>query len=199
MQPADGSRPAEILLKRPYDQFPNTVAPDGTLVFSEAHPTTGEDLWTLSPNGKALPLRVTPFNEDSAAFSPDGRWLAYASDETGRYEIYVQAYPGGGKRVAVSTGGGVGVHWSRDGKELFYWTGDAVVSAALRPDGTFAPARRLFDRSGFFQVWGDTFDASRDGRRFLMIRRDEGSVPRQLNVILNWSEELKKLSAGERK
>jgi serine/threonine protein kinase len=190
-QPADGSRPAEILLKRPHDQFPNTVAPDGTLVFSEAHPTTGEDLWILSPDGKVSPLRVTPFNEDSAAFSPDGRWLAYPSDETGRYEIYVQAYPGGGKRIAVSTGGGVGPKWSHDGKELFYWTGDAVVAAALKPDGTFAAPRRLFDRSGFFQVWGDTLDVSLDGRRFLMIRRDPGSVPRQLNVILNWSEELK--------
>jgi serine/threonine-protein kinase len=198
-QAADGSRPAELLLKRPHDQFPNSFAPDGTLVFSEAHPSTGEDLWVLSPDGKASPLRVTPFNEDSAVFSPDGRWLAYPSDETGRYEIYVQAYPGGGKRIAVSTGGGVGPKWTRDGKELIYWTGDAVVAAALRPDGTFAASRRLFDRSSFFQVWGDTLDVSLDGRRFLMIRRDPGSVPRQLNVILNWSEELKQAAAAGKK
>jgi Tol biopolymer transport system component len=78
--------------------------------------------------------------------------------------------------------------WSRDGKELFYVTGDAVVAVAIRPDGSFGAPRRLFDRSNYFFKF-HSYDVSPDGKRFLMIQRDPGSVPRQLNVILNWSDE----------
>jgi eukaryotic-like serine/threonine-protein kinase len=189
-QPADASQPAEVLLKRPFDQQPESVLADGTVLYMEINPKTGRDLWTLSPDGKASPLRVTPFNETDAQFSPGPdsapRWIAYASDESGRSEIYVQRYPGGTNRTAVSTGGGFLPRWSRDGKELFYVTGDAVVAVAMRPDGSFGAPRRLFDRSNYFIKY-HSYDVSPDGKRFLMIQRDPGSVPRQLNVILNWS------------
>jgi Tol biopolymer transport system component len=193
-QPADGSRPAEVLLKRPYDQLPLSISAEGTLLYYEIHPKTGRDLWTLSPDGKTTPLRVTPFNETEGQFSPGPqggpRWVAYASDESGRSEIYVQSYPGGANRIPVSTGGGILPRWSRDGKELFYVTGDAVVAVAFRPDGSFGTPHKLFDRSSFlFNYRYRSYDVSPDGKRFLMIRRDEGSVPRQLNVILNWSDE----------
>jgi serine/threonine-protein kinase len=190
-QPADGSGSAEVLLKRPFDQFPYMVSTDGTLVYTEIQPTTGRDLWTLSPDGKASPLRVTRFNEIAAQFSPgrEGapRWVAYASDESGRSEIYVQSYPRDERRVPVSTGGGVRPMWSPDGKELFYLTGDAMMAVAMQPNGTFAAPRKLFDRSNF--LINDRFQSysiSTDGKRFLMIQRDPESVPRQLNVILNW-------------
>jgi len=193
-QPADGSQPAEVLLKRPYDQMPLSVSPDGTLLYYEIHPKTGRDLWTLSPDGKTTPLRVTPFNEGEGQFSPDAssgagggpRWVAYSSDESGRNEIYVQSYPGGTNRIAVSTGGGSTPRWSHDGKELFYVTGDAVVAVAMRPDGSFGAPHKLFDRSHHLIKYY-SYDVSPDGKRFLMIQRDPGSVPRQLNVILNWS------------
>src|SRR5260370_41451149 len=102
------------------------------------------DLWTLSPDGKTTPLRVTPFNDSDGQFSPDAssgpggvlRRVAYSSDESGRYEIYVQSYPAGTNRIVVSTGGGIQPRWSRDGKELFYVTGDAIVVVAIRPDGS---------------------------------------------------------------
>ena len=84
--------------------------------------------------------------------------------------------------------------WSPDGKELFYLTGDAVVAVAVRSDGTFGAPRQLFDRSNYYLRYG--YDVSPDGTRFLMIRRDEGSVPRQLNVILNWSDEGEPASGG---
>jgi serine/threonine protein kinase len=190
-QPVDGSRPAEVLLKRPYDQFPLSISHDGTLIYREVHPKTGQDLWTLSPDGKTTPLRVTPFNESEAQFSPGPaggpRSVAYTSDESGRNEIYVQPYPGGTNRIAVSDGGGSTPRWSPDGKELLYVTGDAVVAVAVRSDGTFGAPHKLFDRSNYYLKWG--YDVSPDAKRFLMIRRDEGSVPRQLNVILNWSDE----------
>jgi len=80
--------------------------------------------------------------------------------------------------------------WSRDGKELFYVTGDALVAVAIRQDGSFGAPRKLFDRSSFFfSTRFQSYDVSPDGKRFLMIQRDPGSVPRQLNVILNWSDE----------
>jgi Tol biopolymer transport system component len=212
-QPADGSRPAEALLKRPYDQFPDSILADGTLLYHEIHPQTGRDLWILSPDGpsgerKTSPLRVTRFNETAGQFSPVAssgsgsgpRWVAYSSDESGRNEIYVQSYPGGANRIPVSSGGGMLPRWSRDGKELIYVTGDAVVAVAIRPDGSFGAPRRLFDRSNFLLNFRfQSYDVSPDGKRFLMIQRDPGSVPRQLNVILNWSDEPKgPASAGQK-
>jgi len=191
-QPADGSRPAEVLLKRPYDQYPLSIIADETVLYVETHPKTGRDLWTLSPDGKASPLRITPFNETEGQFSPgpEGRprWIAYSSDESGRSEIYVQSYPSGTNRTAISSGGGMVPTWSGDGKQLFYITGDAVVAAEVRPDGTFGPPHKLFDRANFlFHTLFHSYDVSPDGKRFLLIQRDPGSVPRQLNVILNWS------------
>jgi serine/threonine protein kinase/Tol biopolymer transport system component len=197
-QPADGSETAEALLSRPYDQFPTSVLADGTVLYGEINPQTGFDIWTLSPGGQSQeemtsPFRVTPSNERDADVSPGpkggSRWVAYTSDESGRSEIYVQSYPSGANRIPVSSGGGKLPRWSRDGKELFYVTGDGVVAVAIRPDGSFGAPRRLFDRSNFYTSLFRTYDISPDGKRFLMIRRDPGSVPRQLNVILNWSDE----------
>ena len=199
-QPADGSGPAEALLSRPYDQVPTSVSADGTVLYTEVNPQTGFDLWTLSPGGVSQerttsPFRVTPFNELAAEVSPgpEGgpRWVAYASDESGRKEIYVQSYPSGANRIPVSAGGGSLPKWSRDGRELFYITGDAVAAVAIRPDGSFGAPRTLFDRTNFFfstRGFG-SYDTSPDGKRFLMTQRDAGSVPRQLNVILNWADE----------
>jgi serine/threonine protein kinase/Tol biopolymer transport system component len=197
-QPADGSLLPEVLLKRPYDQFPYSVAPDGTLLFYEYHPTTGVDSWALSPDGKVAPVRVTPFNEYGSAISPDGRWIAYGSDESGRDEVYIQSYPGGEKRITVSTGGGEAPRWSRDGKELFYFAWDALTAVTVRPDGSIVSAHRMPINSSDYASW--SYDVSLDGKRFLMIRQDPGSVPpRQLNVILNWSDELQRLAPSRAK
>jgi serine/threonine-protein kinase len=192
-QLADGSRPAELLLKRPFNQYAGAMLPDGTLLFGEGYPDHGEDLYALLPTGKVSPVRVTSkFSELNPLFSPDGRRIAYQSDESGRNEIYVENYPGGAQRTVVSTDGGTIPMWSRDGKELFYIGGGAVMVAAVRPDGSFGPARRLFDRADYNFFW-HSYDPAPDGKRLLMVRRDSGSVPKQLNVILNWNEELRRL------
>jgi len=199
-QPADASRPAAAFLTRPYDQTPNSFMTDGTLIYEDVNPQTGFDLWTLSPGGvsqqrTASPLRVTTFNERHAEVSPGPergpRWLAYSSEESGRSEIYVQSYPGGANRMPVSTGGGFLPRWSPDGRELFYITGDAVASVTIRSDGSFGAPRMLFDRANFLfdTRKPSNYDVSPDGKRFLMVRLDPSSVPRQLNVILNWSDE----------
>ncbi len=192
-QPSDGSRPGERLLKRPFNQYPNSIAPDGTLLFGEGYPDGGEDLYALLPNGKVEPVRVSrSFSEVNGEFSPNGRRLVYQSDESGRNEIYVEDYPGGSHRVVVSVDGGTTPRWSRDGLELFYVSGDAVMVAPARPDGSFGPARKLFDRAPFHFSW-HSYDPSPDGKRLLMVRREVSSIPRQMNVILNWNEELDRL------
>jgi serine/threonine protein kinase len=191
--PADGSRPAERLLKRPFNQYPTSVTPDGTLLFGEGYPDGGEDLYTLSLDGKVAPVRVTKaFSEVNAEFSPDGHRLVYQSDESGRNEIYVEDYPGGGHRVVVSTDGGTIPMWSRDGKELFYVSGEAVIVTTAKTDGSFGPGRKLFDRSPYNFFW-HSYDPAPDGKRILMVRRGAGSIPRQMRVILNWGEELNRL------
>jgi Tol biopolymer transport system component len=197
-QPADGTRPAEPLLKREGDQFPYSILADGTLLYTEIRPTSGRDLWILTPDGKTTPLRVTPFNEWAAEFSPGvPRWVAYASDESGRSEIYVQSYPGGERRVPVSTDGGILPMWSPDGQELVYVTGDAMVAVPIRPDGSIGATRRLFDRSTYlFNDRFHSYSVSPDCKRFLMIRRDPDAVPRQLNVILDWPDTVARAGAG---
>jgi Tol biopolymer transport system component len=204
-QPADGSGPAEVLLKAPYDQFPQSVGRDGTVLYTEINPKTSRDMLMLSPDGKTTPLRVTPANEGEARFWPGTfsgsgsakGWIAYASDESGRREVYVQSYPGAANRIPVSREGGSLPQWSRDGKELFYFTGEAVVAVDFHPDGSFGAPRRLFDRTAFLlDPRYLNYQPSTDGKRFLMIRRDEGSAPHQLNVILNWSGEAERSTAA---
>jgi Tol biopolymer transport system component len=183
------------LLKRPFAQHVEAVAPDGTVVFMERQPATGNDLWTLTPDGKLHPLVVTPFNEDSASVSPDGRFVAYASDETGREEVYAVSTSGNGARTTVSVEGGTGPVWSRDGHELFYRAGDDLMSIQVQTkDGlALGERRKLIDLSGYDPSYFHEFDVSQDGRRFLLIRTDPESRPTRLDVVLNWSEELRTL------
>jgi serine/threonine protein kinase len=205
-QPADGSGPAEVLLKAPYNQFPQSVGRDGTVLYTEVNPKTSRDMLMLSPDGKTTPLRVTPANEGEARFWPGTfsgsgsakGWIAYVSDESGRREVYVQSYPGAANRIPVSREGGSQPRWSPDGRELFYVTGEAVVAVDFHPDGSFGAPRRLFDRTAFLlnDYRFSNYQPSTDGKRFLMIRRDEGSAPHQLNVILNWSGEAERSTAA---
>ena len=208
-QPADGSEPAEVLLKAPYSQFPQSVGRDGTVLYTEVNPITSRDMLMLSPDGKTTPLRVTPANEGEGRFWPGTfsgsgsakGWIAYASDESGRREVYVQSYPGAANRIPVSREGGSQPRWSPDGKELFYVAGESVVAVDFHPDGSCGAPRRLFDRTAFLlnDYRFSNYQPSTDGKRFLMIRRDEGSAPHQLNVILNWSGEAERSTAAANK
>ena len=171
------------------------MVPDGqVLTFVKTNPTSAYDIWLLSneDDGTPSPFLATSFNENSAMFSPNGRWLAHDSDETGRVEVYVQPYPGPGARVQVSTGGGVRPVWSRDGRELFYRDGDQMmtVSVATSTAGstfTAGKPRLLFEGR-----YAPYFDVSLDGQQFLMIR-EESAGTSELHIVLDWFEELKRL------
>jgi Tol biopolymer transport system component len=197
--PADGSGSAERLLTSEHAQFPGSFTPDGQhLAFMDIDPKTGNDLWVLPLQGerKAEPLVRTPFAERGAAFSPDGRWVAYTSRESGSWQVYVQPYGRAGGKAQISTDGGTEAVWARDGRELFYRSDDKMMAVSVRSGGSFVAerARLLFEgRYARGPVAGFTnFDVSRDGQRFLMIKTEQSSAPTQLNVVLNWFEELKR-------
>jgi len=171
-QPADGSGAAERLTTSPNSQLPQSFSPDGrNLVFEEETSTTQADLLLLildSPP-RIEPLIQTRFNAVVAGdVSPDGRWLAYQSDESGRYEIYARPFPAGIGKWQVSTAGGTAARWRRDGQELFYVNRGklmAVTTEPSEPSFTVSRATELFEGP-----YADSFDVTADGQRFLMIR-----------------------------
>ena len=136
----------------------------------------------------------TPFGEGAPTFSPDGRWVAYVSNESGRNEIHVRPFPGPGERLTVSVEGGNEPVWSRDGRELFYRSGDAMmaVDVSTGPALNTGKPRRLFEKpyERTLALWPN-YDVSADGRRFLMVKTiGQEAAPAQINVVLNWTEEL---------
>ena len=171
------------------------------LAFSEADPTTGFDIWVLGLQGdrKPRPFLQTPANESGPIFSPDGRWVAYLSDESGRQEIYVRPFPGPGGKMQISTEGGTEPMWARNGRELFYRNGDKMMVTAVETQPVFAAskAKLLFEAhyETSYNVFERDYDVSPDGQKFLMIKAGEQeTAPTQLNVVLNWSDELRRLA-----
>ena len=152
----------------------------------------------LEGERKPNPLLRTQFTESSPTFSPNGRWVAYQSNESGRNEVYVQAYPGPGGKVQISTAGGTKPIWARDGGELFYRNSDKMMAVPIRDQSgfTFGTPRILFE--GRYETGRRVpgYDISPDGQRFLMVKTPDESAPRQINVIVNWFEELRRRVAA---
>jgi Tol biopolymer transport system component/predicted Ser/Thr protein kinase len=213
-QLADGSGGLERLTTSDSTQIANSWSPDGQLLaFHEINPGTQRDIWVLrmgdpSPGSgqvrKAQPFLRTRFDEAGSRFSPDARWLAYISNESGRYEIYVQPYPGPGGKWQVSTEGGTEPVWNPSGRELFYRSGDKMmaVEIATQPSFSAGTPRMLFE--GQYQPTPATlpnYDVSPDGQRFLMLKPVAAAqaAPTQINVVLNWFGELKqKVPTGKK-
>jgi len=204
---ADGSGKAERLASNEGQQAPGAWTPDGrTLLFIQGDAANGYDFWTLALEGdrKPHPFLESPFNENYADLSPDGHWLAYASNESGRAEVYVQPYPGPGARQQISVDGGTAPAWSRDGRELFYMTAPSVggqaaqttmmvVPVQVKPSFTAGTPRVLFQ--GRYGVTANIrgYDVTPDGKRFLMVQQKERPPTRLSDMIIvqNWIEELK--------
>jgi Tol biopolymer transport system component len=199
-QRADGSGGLERLTTSQYLQAPSSWSPDGqALAFLQiSSAPTGFDIWVLrTGDHKAQPFLQTPFTETAPAFSPDRHWLAYVSDESGRLEIYVQPYPGPGGKYQISTEGGTEPVWNPKGRELFYRQGDKMlaVEVTAQPSFSISKPRMLF--KGPYHPTPQTFpdyDVSADGQRFLMLKpAGQAQASTQINVVLNWTEELKRL------
>ena len=170
------------------------VAPDGSAVLFAINPRPGDfDIWRVALTGKsaAESWLATPNYEYRPQFSPDGRWVAYVSDDSGRDEIYVRAYSGSGGRQQVSTQGGDSPRWSRDGREIFFSNGGRLWSAPVRTSPAFlaGPPQLLFERPE--DIEGD-YDVSPDGQHFVMVQNDPIELrPFDLVVIPGWVEEMK--------
>jgi Tol biopolymer transport system component len=195
---ADGGDDEQALTPAEYFQTPGSWSPDGKLLaYTHYRPETSGDLFLLPIGGsrQPVPFLATPVNERSPAFSPDGRWIAYTSDETGQFEVFVTPYPGPGRRWQVSRGGGVAPAWRSDGREIVYNNADRLLAVDVRGGSVFeaAPPRELLKLPPFT----DYFAMTPDGSRFLAVVGDgEDRTARELTVVLNWTEELKQRVPG---
>jgi serine/threonine-protein kinase len=208
---ADGSGTVERLTTSPRSQTPSSWSPDGTtLAFVEEGDSKGFfqfDIWVLSiGDRKTRAVINTAANEMTPEFSPDGRWLAYASNESGRTEVYVQPYPGPGERHLISTNGGEQPAWSKDGRELFYvqrgvFNGGGSptlmsVSIATTPAFLAGTPQVVFENPDLLTAWGRSYDVAPDGRRFLLTldkKAPTNLAPAQMVFVQHWFEELKRL------
>jgi eukaryotic-like serine/threonine-protein kinase len=177
---------------------PGSWSHDGKWLAFTANGPSGGDLWALSLEDRKLQsLLQTPSDERSPQFSPDGRWLAYVSNESGRDDVYVKPFPGPPRKWPISTEGGSQPRWSRGGRELFYRSGDKmmVVDITSLPSFVAGSPRLLFEFP--FATYGDnlmSYGVAPDGQRFLGIRNVHPEPPaNQINIVLNWFEELKRL------
>jgi serine/threonine-protein kinase len=180
--------------------WPFSISPDGTrVVLHETGLKTGSDLDLLVLDGqsKPEPILQTTFDEDSGEISPDGHWLAYSSNESGQLQVYVRPFPNvdGGHWQVSSSGGGHPV-WARNGRELFYMSGRAMIAVPVQttPHFTVGNPTKLFEGPYFSSLPARVFDVSLDGRKFLMIKDPQlGDQPNYASmvVVLNWFEELK--------
>jgi Tol biopolymer transport system component len=192
---ADGSGSEEPLSTVPQKLTAGSElswTPDGkALAFGH-----GGDVWLLPrPQGKARPIIQTRFNEMTPAFSPDGRWLAFVSDESGEQEVYVQPFPEAGPKYRISTKGGTEPVWAPRGGELFFRNGTQLMSVAITTHLRFAAAtpRSLFSQC-FALVRGRiNYDVSPDSQRFVLVGLGDSEQPAQINIVLDWFEELKRL------
>ncbi len=205
-----GGQAAQQLLARDYTTFPADWSPDGRTLVARENVGSDKNILLIPFDDDGTPgtpsyFLATDFNERAATLSPDGNWLAYVSDLSGRDEVYVEPFPGpGGRRVQVSNEGGRQPCWGPNGDEVFYRNGDRMVAVAVQIEPRFEVMNRevLFKRKFFARTAHKThYDIHPDGQRFLMIEEpDPGESPQQINIkiVLNWFEELKRLVPTER-
>ncbi len=195
---ADGTGAVETLA--PSNLIPFAWSADGsTLVTNTASGTA--DIMTVAVEGdhRVEPLLVTEFGEFRPAVSPDGRWMAYSSNESGQTEIYVRPFPNvNDQRIPISIGGGISPVWSPDSRELFYRNGDAMMVVSVSADPAFVASTpdvlfRGAYAGGVQGPAGRVYDIAPDGDRFLMLKDSDEGAGVGIVVILNWFEELKRL------
>ena len=190
-QASDGAGGEQALLEDGVNKFPLSWSPDGRFLLYAAvpgSPTTGNDLMVLPLVGgrKPFPYLQTRFNEFYGVFSPDGRWVAYASNESGRTEVYVAAFPGPGGKRQISTTGGSAPRWRRDGKEIFYLDlNNTMMAAAVNGQGAafdVTSVKALFEARA---VGESPYDVSADGQRFLIVRAADDASAAGITVAVN--------------
>ncbi|RPI52403.1 MAG: hypothetical protein EHM55_16610 [Acidobacteria bacterium] len=195
LQSTEEGGKGERLLSRPSNHEPYSWTPDGqTLLFSTRHPETRWDIWAVTlPDRVVTPVLVTPDNDRVPMISPDGEWLAYISDESGRYEVYVRPFRRPGARIPISIDGGTEPVWSRDGKELFFRRGNEFHAVPVKTAASLevgGPQFLFAHGQPFVSSEIMSYDVTPDGRHFAMIESDSESAPTHFRVVTNWTQEL---------
>ena len=190
----DGIKPVKRLTHNADLQMPVSVSRDGQLLaFNQLNSETAFDLWLLSLDGRSAPrpFRNSRFSEFWASFSPDGRWLAYSSRETGRVEVYVASVSGASKKLPISESGGKIPVWSPLGDRIFFSSYDD--GALMAVDITTNPSLKAERPRVLFQVASpiSSFDVMPDGKRFVVLQSTQGEPITRMNAVFNWFEELK--------
>jgi Tol biopolymer transport system component len=195
IKPVDGTTDEQQLTRGDRLQTPMSWSPDGKyLLYYETDPVRANDIWILSmADGTAEPLVTAPLSQHDGLWSPDGRWIAYTSEESGGEEVYVLPFPLTGERWRVSTAGGADPLWSRDGRELFYRAGGKVMAVDVRTSPGFRAGtpRELFPDSFAVSPNFMTGYSVAADRRFLFAQPVKPDPPtRAVQVVLNWFSEL---------
>ena len=196
---SSGAGAEEVLLEDNLDKYPVSWSPDGRFIL---YVTTGvariNNLFVLPLSGdhKPIPFLKTQFNQPIGQFSPDGKWVAYVSDESGRNEVYVAPFPGPGGKWQISTVGGTHPRWRRDGTEIFYLASDyKLMTAAVNGKGSsfeVGAVKSLFQTRSPLFANRYSYDVSADGQRFLINTAPEQVASAPITVVLNWTAGLKK-------
>jgi Tol biopolymer transport system component len=201
---ASGMGQEKLLLQSSNQIIPRDWSTDGRfIVYQQIDPKTNSDVWALPLEGehKPFPLLQSPYLEGNPRLSPDGRWLAYYSDETGRGEVYVTTFPSPGAKWQISTAGGGQPQWRRDGKELYYTAADGRLMAVAVEGRTSSEAgfeagvpQALFEMRLPFGslLYVDSYNASADGQRFLVNTPVGEAMAAPLTVVINWTAEVER-------
>jgi Tol biopolymer transport system component len=194
---SDGSGVEELVLTNPYDRWPCSWSRDG-LVMEEDNPDTGSDIVILSMDGtgELRPLLRDPFDQTNPQVSPDGNLIAYESNESGGVEVYVQRFSEPREKRQISTRGGTEPLWGRDSRELIFREGENVLSVPIETEPLLKPgeARVLFRGDYIPPSAYLTYNYDRQADRFLMMKPESETNPKELHVVVHWFEELKRLA-----
>jgi eukaryotic-like serine/threonine-protein kinase len=208
--PADRSRPPQQVPATGIAQSAESWSPDSRVIaYTAFAPGVPPNIMVAHLDGRQAELFAQEkAPEGSPKFSPDGRWLAYCSNESGKPQVYVQAFPGPGPKIQVSTEGGTDPVWQRSGGELYYRNGDSMMAVPVSTAPTFKPGRPQQLWKGHYShgmssscgppgTTSSNYDVTADGKRFLMIKDDDqdSAISRQIVVVLNWADEVRRLSA----
>jgi Tol biopolymer transport system component len=194
----DAAGEEELLYTSPEIKNVEDLSPDGRLlIYNTNTDSYQDDLWLLPLEGERKPrlFLQTQFDEYQATISPDGRWVAYSSNESGKYEVYVATFPQLERKWQVSVAGGSDPQWRRDGKELFFVADDKKLMAVEVKPGSGAfemGVPKLLFETTFLNSGRNRYVVTRDGQRFLVITRLEDTAAAPINVVVNWLAEVKK-------